>query len=96
MGLVDRGRLPKPLTQLFNMGRSYSMWVYQWGLACCSHHRDGRRAWFPCYDVMRLGGSRCPPACARRTWWSSRAPTQDGLAIGRGCVEQMPEPKYVI
>ena len=36
MGLVDRGRMPASLTKLFNMGRSYSMWVYQWGLACCA------------------------------------------------------------
>ena len=26
MGLVDRGRLPKPLTHLLNLGRSYSMY----------------------------------------------------------------------
>ena len=30
MGIVDKGRLPKPLTSLFNLGRSYSVWVYQW------------------------------------------------------------------
>ncbi len=36
MGLVDKGRLPAPLTKLFNMSRSYSLWVYQWGLACCA------------------------------------------------------------
>ena len=36
MGLVDKGRMPAPLTKLFNMSRSYSLWVYQWGLACCA------------------------------------------------------------
>ena len=36
MGIVEKGRLPKKLTTLFNLGRSYSMWVYQWGLACCA------------------------------------------------------------
>ena len=54
MGLVDRGRLPKPLTQLFNMGRSYSLWVYQWGLACCAIEM-GAAFGSPRYDVMRLG-----------------------------------------
>ena len=28
--------MPSPLTKLLNLGRSYSMWVYQWGLACCA------------------------------------------------------------
>ena len=45
MGLVDRGRLPKPLNSLLNMGRSYSLWVYQWG-ARVLRHRDGRCFWF--------------------------------------------------
>ena len=36
MGLVDKGRMPAPLTKLLNMSRSYSLWVYQWGLACCA------------------------------------------------------------
>ena len=54
MGLVDRGRLGKPLTQLFNLGRSYSLWVYQWGLACCAIEM-GAAFGSPRYDVMRLG-----------------------------------------
>ncbi len=54
MGLVDRGRLPAPLTKLFNIGRSYSMWVYQWGLACCAIEM-GAAFGSPRYDVMRLG-----------------------------------------
>src|SRR3954447_10348962 len=54
MGIVDRGRLPKPLTQLFNIGRSYSLWVYQWGLACCAIEMGAAFA-SPRYDVMRLG-----------------------------------------
>ena len=36
MGLVDRGRLPGAISKLMNLGRSYSLWVYQWGLACCA------------------------------------------------------------
>ena len=54
MGLVDKGRLPKPLTSLFNIGRSYSLWVYQWGLACCAIEM-GAAFGSPRYDVMRLG-----------------------------------------
>ena len=36
LGLVESGKMPKPLTKLLNLSRSYSMWVYQWGLACCA------------------------------------------------------------
>ena len=28
MGFVDKGRMPKSLTSLFNLGRSYSLWDY--------------------------------------------------------------------
>src|SRR4029079_188244 len=54
MGFVDKGRMPKPLTSLFNLGRSYSLWVYQWGLACCAIEM-GAAFGSPRYDVMRLG-----------------------------------------
>jgi NADH-quinone oxidoreductase subunit B len=83
MGLVDRGRLPKPLNSLFNMGRSYSLWVYQWGLAC--------------YDVMRLGVIPLPasPRQADLVVISGTVTDKMSPAIKR-LYEQMPEPKYVI
>jgi NADH-quinone oxidoreductase subunit B len=96
MGLVDRGRLPKPLNSLFNMGRSYSLWVYQWGLACCAIEM-GAAFGSPRYDVMRLGVIPLPAS-----------PRQADLVVISGTVtdkmlpsikrlyEQMPEPKYVI
>ena len=54
MGLVEKGRLPKPLTNLLNISRKYSLWVYQWGLACCAIEM-GAAFGSPRYDVMRLG-----------------------------------------
>ena len=36
-----RAACRRPLTKLFNMSRSYSLWVYQWGLAVL-RDRDGR------------------------------------------------------
>ena len=36
MGLVEKGLLPKPLTWLLNYSRKYSLWMFQWGLACCA------------------------------------------------------------
>ena len=41
MGLVEKGFFKqtgavKPLTALLNYSRKYSLWCYQWGLACCA------------------------------------------------------------
>ena len=96
MGLVDRGRLPKPLNSLFNMGRSYSLWVYQWGLACCAIEM-GAAFGSPRYDVMRLGVIPLPasPRQADLVCISGTVTDKMAPAIKR-LYEQMPEPKYVI
>jgi len=96
MGLVDKGRLPKPLTSLFNLGRSYSLWVYQWGLACCAIEM-GAAFGSPRYDVMRLGVIPLPasPRQADLVVISGTVTDKMAPAIKR-LYEQMPEPKYVI
>ncbi len=53
MGLVEKGLIPKPITKVLNIARSYSLWVYQWGLACCAIEM-GAAFGSPRYDVMRL------------------------------------------
>src|SRR5205085_4853616 len=30
VGVVEKGKVPKPLTYLLNMSRKYSLWVYSW------------------------------------------------------------------
>ena len=96
MGLVDRGRLPKPLNSLLNLGRSYSMWVYQWGLACCAIEM-GAAFGSPRYDVMRLGVIPLPasPRQADLVVISGTVTDKMAPAIKR-LYEQMPDPKYVI
>ncbi len=96
MGLVESGKLPKPLTKLLNLSRKYSIWAYQWGLACCAIEMGAALA-APRYDVMRLGVIPFPAS-----------PRQADLVIISGTVtdkivpairrlyEQMPDPKYVI
>ena len=78
-----------------NLGRSYSLWVYQWGLACCAI--EMRRRSRPAFDVMRLGVIPLPAS-----------PRQADLVVISGTVtdkmapanlrlyEQVPQPKYVI
>ena len=96
MGIVDRGRLPKPLTTLFNMGRSYSMWVYQWGLACCAIEMGAAFA-SPRYDVMRLGVIPLPASARQADLVVISGTVTDKMAPPiRRLWEQMPDPKYVI
>ena len=96
MGLVDRGRLPKPLTSLFNLGRSYSLWVYQWGLACCAIEM-GAAFGSPRYDVMRLGVIPLPASPRQADLVVISGTVTDKMApVIRRLYEQMPEPKYVI
>ena len=96
MGLVERGRMPRPLSALFNLGRSYSMWVYQWGLACCAIEM-GAAFGSPRYDVMRLGVIPLPasPRQADLVVISGTVTDKMAPAVKR-LYEQMPEPKYVI
>ena len=96
MGLVESGKMPKPLTKLLNLSRKYSVWAYQWGLACCAIEMGAAFA-SPRYDVMRLGVIPLPAS-----------PRQADLVVISGTVtdkmapavvrlwEQMPDPKYVI
>ena len=96
MGLVESGKMPQPLTKLLNTARKYSLWVYQWGLACCAIEM-GAAFGSPRYDVMRLGVIPLPAS-----------PRQADLVVISGTVtdkivpaikrlyEQMPDPKYVI
>ena len=96
VGLIEKGRLPKPLTTLLNLGRSYSVWVYQWGLACCAIEM-GAAFGSPRYDVMRLGVIPLPasPRQADLVVISGTVTDKMAPAVKR-LYEQMPDPKYVI
>ena len=96
MGLVDRGRMPGPITKLLNLGRSYSMWVYQWGLACCAIEM-GAAFGSPRYDVMRLGVIPFPASARQADLVVISGTVTDKMAPPiRRLYEQMPDPKYVI
>ena len=96
MGLVDRGRLPKPLTWLLNYSRKYSLWMFQWGLACCAIEMGAALA-SPRYDMMRLGVIPFPASPRQADLVVISGTVTDKMAPSvRRLYEQMPDPKYVI
>ena len=96
MGLVEKGRIPKPLTHILNQARSYSLWVYQWGLACCAIEM-GAAFGSPRYDVMRLGVIPFPSSARQADLVVVSGTVTDKMAPPiRRLYEQMPDPKYVI
>jgi NADH-quinone oxidoreductase subunit B len=96
VGLVEKGRVPKPLSVLLNSARSYSLWVYQWGLACCAIEM-GAAFGSPRYDVMRLGVIPFPSSARQADLVVISGTVTDKMAPPiRRLYEQMPDPKYVI
>jgi NADH-quinone oxidoreductase subunit B len=96
VGLVEKGKIPKPLTYILNQARSYSLWVYQWGLACCAIEM-GAAFGSPRYDVMRLGVIPFPSSARQADLVVISGTVTDKMAPPiRRLYEQMPDPKYVI
>ena len=96
MGLIEKGKMPKPLSWLLNFGRARSLWVYQWGLACCAIEM-GAAFGSPRYDVMRLGVIPFPASPRQADLVVISGTVTDKMApVIRRLYEQMPEPKYVI
>ncbi len=94
MALVSK--LPRPVEWLFNFGRSHSLWVYQWGLACCALEM-GATFGGPRYDVMRLGVIPFPSSARQADLLVVSGTVTDKMAPAiKRLYEQMPEPKYVI
>ncbi len=95
MGLVQDGKMPGPLTKLLNVSRKYSLWVYQWGLACCAIEMMATGAAH--YDLARYGMEvfRASPRQADLMIVAGRV-SQKMAPILRQIYDQMMEPKWVI
>ena len=99
MGIVEKQVLAKPmfrpLTWLLNYSRKYSLWMYQWGLACCAIEMAA--SFTPRYDVMRLGVIPFPASPRQADLVVIAGTVTDKMApVVRRLWEQMPDPKYVI
>ncbi|GAC1591099.1 MAG: hypothetical protein NVS3B21_09250 [Acidimicrobiales bacterium] len=96
MGLVESDKLPKPMTKLLGWARAQSLWVYQWGLACCAIEM-GAAFGSPRYDVMRLGVIPFPAGARQADFVCISGTVTDKMAPPiKRLYEQMPEPQYVI
>ena len=96
MGVITEkfGRV-KPLSFLLNWSRKYSLWMFQFGLACCSVEMIAAAG--PRYDMMRFGIIPLPASPRQADLMVVAGTVTDKMAPAvRRLYDQMPEPKYVI
>ncbi|MGH2703971.1 MAG: NADH-quinone oxidoreductase subunit B [Actinomycetota bacterium] len=95
MARVGKIKLPKAVSFLLNYSRKYSLWMFQFGLACCSIEFIASA--MPKHDVMRLGVIPFPASPRQADLMVVAGTVTDKMAPAiKRVYEQMPEPKYVI
>ncbi|MBE1531620.1 NADH-quinone oxidoreductase subunit B [Actinomadura algeriensis] len=86
---------PKPIKFVLNWGRRYSLWVFNFGLACCAIEFIATS--MSRHDFMRLGVIPFAPGPRQADLMVVSGTVSDKMAPAvRRLYEQMPEPKYVI
>ncbi|TYB48679.1 NADH-quinone oxidoreductase subunit B [Actinomadura chibensis] len=86
---------PKPVKFVLNWGRRYSLWVFNFGLACCAIEFIATS--MARHDFIRLGVIPFAPGPRQADLMVVSGTVSDKMAPAvRRLYEQMPEPKYVI
>jgi NADH-quinone oxidoreductase subunit B len=86
---------PHPLRLVLNWGRRYSLWVFNFGLACCAI--EFIAASMGRHDMIRLGVIPFAHSPRQADLMIVSGTVTDKMAPAvRRLYEQMPEPKYVI
>jgi NADH-quinone oxidoreductase B subunit len=86
---------PKPVKFVLNWGRRYSLWVFNFGLACCAIEFIATS--MSRHDFIRLGVIPFAPGPRQADLMVVSGTVSDKMAPAvRRLYEQMPEPKYVI
>ncbi len=86
---------PRPLRLILNWGRRYSLWVFNFGLACCAI--EFIAASMARHDFIRLGVIPFAPGPRQADLMVVSGTVTDKMAPAiQRLYEQMPEPKYVI
>ena len=86
---------PQPVRYLLNWGRKYSLWVFNFGLACCAI--EFIAASMARHDFIRLGVIPFAPGPRQADLMVVSGTVTDKMAPAiKRLYDQMPEPKYVI
>ena len=86
---------PRPMKVVLNWGRRYSLWVFNFGLACCAI--EFIAASMARHDFIRLGVIPFAPGPRQADLMVVSGTVTDKMAPAiRRLYEQMAEPKYVI
>jgi NADH-quinone oxidoreductase subunit B len=86
---------PQPIRVVLNWGRRYSLWVFNFGLACCAI--EFIAASMARHDFIRLGVIPFAPGPRQADLMVVSGTVTDKMAPAvRRLYDQMPEPKYVI
>jgi NADH-quinone oxidoreductase subunit B len=86
---------PRPIKVVLNWGRRYSLWVFNFGLACCAI--EFISASMARHDFIRLGVIPFAPGPRQADLMVVSGTVSDKMAAAiRRLYDQMPEPKYVI
>ena len=86
---------PEPVRYLLNWGRKYSLWVFNFGLACCAI--EFIAASMARHDFIRLGVIPFAPGPRQADLMVVSGTVTDKMAPAiKRLYDQMPEPKYVI
>jgi NADH-quinone oxidoreductase subunit B len=95
VGVVEKFGIPKPISSLLNWSRKYSLWMFQFGLACCAVEMIAAAG--PRYDMMRFGIIPFPASPRQADLMIVAGTVTDKMAPAvRRLYDQMPDPKYVI
>ncbi|GAA1154647.1 NADH-quinone oxidoreductase subunit B [Ornithinicoccus hortensis] len=88
-------KAPAAVRVVLNWGRKYSLWVFNFGLACCAI--EFIAASMARHDFIRLGVIPFAPGPRQSDLMVVSGTVTDKMAPAiRRLYEQMPEPKYVI
>ncbi len=94
LGAISR-LAPAPMRVILNWGRRYSLWVFNFGLACCAI--EFIAASMSRHDFMRLGVIPLAPGPRQADLMIISGTVTDKMAPAlKRLYDQMPEPKYVI
>lgn len=86
---------PKPARFVLNWGRQYSLWVFNFGLACCAIEFIASS--MSRHDFIRLGVIPFAPGPRQADLMVVSGTVTDKMAPAiKRLYDQMPEPKYVI